>query len=76
MCEAKYIIREEGEKAILGVKRKDKLRWVTEETLKLFKDRREAKVKGDRSRVQILKAVFTSNHIDMKRDFTIVNVKR
>lgn len=39
------------------VKRKEKPRWMTEETLKLRKGQ-EAKVTGDNSRVRLLNADF------------------
>lgn len=35
-------IREECEKTMLEVKRKEKSRWLTEETLKIVRDRQEA----------------------------------
>ena len=38
--------------------RREKLRGMTEETLKMVKDRGEAKVKGDKSRVRALNIVF------------------
>lgn len=38
-------IWEECEKTMLEVKRKEKSRWVTEETLNIFRDRQEAEAR-------------------------------
>ena len=43
---------------MLEVKRKEKSRWMTEETLKIAKDRQEANVKGDDGKVRRQDAVF------------------
>lgn len=41
-----------------SIKDKKKMKWTTEEILKTIKDRWEAKVKVDKSKISILNAVF------------------
>lgn len=42
---------------------------MTAETLKIFKDRQETKVKSDKSKVRILDTVFNNYHIEIKREW-------
>lgn len=52
--ETRNIIRDECEKTMPEVKKKEKMRHIIEETLKIVKDRWEAKFKGDKSRIRTL----------------------
>lgn len=53
------------------VKTKDKLRWVTEETLKIVSGKREANAKGDKSRARILNSLFNSCHVEKQGIITM-----
>ena len=67
--ETRYI-KEEREKTMPEVKRKEKWRWMTEETLKNVKNRQGAKVKGDKSRVKIWNAAFKLlSHTDKENHY-------
>ena len=57
------------------VKRKEKSR-MTAETHRIVKDRQEATVKGDESRVRILSAVSQWCHTEIKRTTIMANAKR
>lgn len=71
------IVREECEKTMPGVKRKEKSRWMTKETWKSIKDRQKAKVEGDKSGLESLIQFFNNYHVEIKRmmNITIVNVR-
>ena len=58
--ETRNIIKEECEKTMPEVKRKEKSRWMTEEARKIVKDRQETKVRGDKSRVWILNTEYAN----------------
>ena len=49
---------------------------MTEETLKIVKDRQEAKIKVDRNRVRTLNAFFSNCHIEKKIIIVLIRTRK
>lgn len=74
--ETRNTVSEKYEKTMPEVKRRELLRYMKEETIKLIKDKLDTKEKCNKSSIRILKSVSNDCQEKIKRTIIIINEKR